>query len=171
MTGLKTRTEREDRKSLMRQLKQFWTNAKYKRGNSTWQLSQQLASKGYDGGKNTIWRFMKSKGWRPLRRQKKPLLTSLSIRRFWGKRGKMEAKKGESWRRETPDTDAFTGAFHPHTAWFDTIQSKSVPVIGLSASRVKKLAENKSGRASVLVLLRFRFFLKPPMRSFRILVM
>ena len=76
MTGLKTRTEREDRKSLMRQLKQFWTNAKYKRGNSTWQLSQQLASKGYDGGKNTIWRFMKSKGWRPLRRQKKPLLTA-----------------------------------------------------------------------------------------------
>ena len=27
------------------------------------------------------------------------------------------------------------------------------------------------GRAPVLVLLRFRFFLKPPMRSFRILVM
>ena len=62
---------------------------------------------------------------------------SLSIRRFWGKRGKMKAKKGESWRR---DTDAFTGALHPHTAWFDTIQSKSLPVIGLSASRVKKLA-------------------------------
>ena len=60
----------------MRQLKQFWTNAKYKRGNSTRQLSQQLASKGHDGGKNTIWRFMKSKCWRPLRRQKKPLLTA-----------------------------------------------------------------------------------------------
>ena len=57
-----------------------------------------------------------------------------------GEKGKMEAKRGESWRRETPDTDAFTGAFHPHTAWFDTIQSKSLPVIGLSASRVKKLA-------------------------------
>ena len=28
------------------------------------------------GGKNTIWRFMKSEGWRPLRRQKKPLLTA-----------------------------------------------------------------------------------------------
>jgi len=27
-------------------------------------------------------------------------ITSLSIRRFWGKRGKMEAKKGESWRGE-----------------------------------------------------------------------
>ena len=66
--------------------------------------------------------------------------TSLSIRRFWRKRGKMEAKKGESWSRETPDTDAFTGAFHPDTAWFDTIQSKSLLVIGLSDSRVKKLA-------------------------------
>ena len=65
---------------------------------------------------------------------------SLSIRRFWGKRGKMEAKKGESWRRETPDTDAFTGAFHLHTALFDTIQSKSHRVIKLSASRVKKVA-------------------------------
>ena len=65
---------------------------------------------------------------------------SLSIRCFWDKRGKMEVKKGESWRRETPDTDAFSGAFHPHTAWFDTIQSKSLPVIGLSASRAKKLA-------------------------------
>ena len=29
------------------------------------------------------------------------LRVSLSIRRFWGKRGKMEAKKGENWRRET----------------------------------------------------------------------
>ena len=35
-------------------------------------------------------------------------ISSLSIRRFWGKRGKTEAKKGESWRIETPDTDAFT---------------------------------------------------------------
>ena len=65
---------------------------------------------------------------------------SLSIRRFWGKRGKMEAKKGESGMREMPDADAFTGAFHPYTAGFDTIQSKSLPVIGLSASSVKKLA-------------------------------
>ena len=69
---------------------------------------------------------------------------NLSIKCFWGKRGKMEAKKGESWRRETPDTDAIAGAFHSHTAWFDTIQSKSCAVIGLSASRVKKLAWNKS---------------------------
>ena len=40
--------------------------------------------------------------------------------------------------------------------------SKSSPEINLTL---------RSGRAPVLVLLRFRFFLKPPMRSFRILVM
>ena len=56
--------------------KKVLKKAKYKRGNSTRQLSQQLASKGLVGGKNTVWRFMKSKGWRPLRRQKKPLLTA-----------------------------------------------------------------------------------------------
>jgi len=54
----------------------FLKKAKYKRGNSTRQLSQQLASKGLVGGKNTVWGFMKSEGWRPLRRQKKPLLTA-----------------------------------------------------------------------------------------------
>ena len=70
---------------------------------------------------------------------------NLSIKCFWGKGGKMEGTKGESWfRRETPDPDAFAGAFHSHTAWYDTIQSKSHAVIGLSASRVKKLAWNKS---------------------------
>ena len=40
--------------------------------------------------------------------------------------------------------------------------SKSSPKINLTL---------RSGRAPVLVLLRFRFFLKPPMRSLRILVM
>ena len=60
----------------MRQLKKILNKAKYKRGNSTRHLSQKLASKGHVGGKNTIWRFMKSEGWRPLRRQKKPLLTA-----------------------------------------------------------------------------------------------
>ena len=57
-----------------------------------------------------------------------------------GGKGERWKRKRESWRRETPDTDAFSEAFHPHTAWFDTIQSKSLPVNGLSASRVKKLA-------------------------------
>ena len=56
--------------------KRILSKAKYKRGNSTRQLSQRLASKGHVGGKNTIWRFMKSEGWRPLRRQRKPLLTA-----------------------------------------------------------------------------------------------
>ena len=56
--------------------KKVLKKAKYTRGNSTRQLSQQLASKGLVGGKNTVWRFMKSKGWRPLRRQKKPLFTA-----------------------------------------------------------------------------------------------
>ena len=91
--------------------------------------------------------YKHERGWensrqlcKPETNSRVPVENSLSIRRFWGKRGKMETKKGDSWRRETPDTDAFTGTFHPHTAWFDTIQSKSHPVIGLSASRVKKLA-------------------------------
>ena len=46
--------------------KRILNKAKYKRGNSTRQLSQRLASKGHVGGKNTIWSFMKSEGWRPL---------------------------------------------------------------------------------------------------------
>ena len=65
MTGLKTRKEREDRKSLMRQFKEFWTKPSTK-------ASKQRPC----WGKNTIWRFMKSEGWRPLRRQNKPLLTA-----------------------------------------------------------------------------------------------
>ena len=84
---------------------------------------------------------------------------SLSIRRFWGKRGKMEAKKGESWSRETPDTDAFTWAFHPHTAWFDTIQSKHFRSLGcelhVSKSSPKINVTLRSGRAPVIVLLPF----------------
>ena len=43
-------------------------------------------------------------------------MTSLIIKRFCAERGKREAKKGESERRETTDTDALTGAFHLHTA-------------------------------------------------------
>jgi len=63
-------------KVLNQAAKKVLKKAKYKRGNSTRQLSQQLANKGLVGGKNTVWRFMKSEGWRPLRRQKKPLLTA-----------------------------------------------------------------------------------------------
>ena len=63
-------------KILNEEVKSFFNKAKYKMGNSTRQLSQQLASRGHVGEKNTIWRFMKSEGWRLLRRQKKPLLTA-----------------------------------------------------------------------------------------------
>ena len=63
-------------KILNKAAKRILNKAKYKRGNSTRQLSRKLASKGHVGGKNTIWRFMKREGWRPLRRQKKPLLTA-----------------------------------------------------------------------------------------------
>ena len=66
---------------------------------------------------------------------------SLSIRRFGGKRRKMEAKKGDSWRRETPDTDTFTGAFHPHTTWFDTIQSNSFRSLGCQLHVSKRSPE------------------------------
>ena len=68
----------------------------------------------------------------------------------------MEAKRGENRRRETADTDAFTGAFHPHTAWFDTIQSKSLPVIRLSASLLT--VRPRSGACVVFRL----FFSFPP---------
>ena len=41
--------------------KKILNKAKYKRGNSTRQLSQQLPSKGHVAEKNSIWRFMKAK--------------------------------------------------------------------------------------------------------------
>ena len=45
-------------------------------------------------------------------------------------KAKTEAKKEESWRWETPDTDPFAGAFHPHTAWFDTIEMQNATKFG-----------------------------------------
>ena len=90
-----------------------------------------------------------------------------------GEKGKDGSNKGRELKERNACTDAFTGAFHPHTAWFDTIQSKSLPVIGLSTSKSSPKINLTllSGRPPVLVLLRFRFLLKPPMRSFRILAM
>ena len=71
--------------------KRMLNKAKYKSGNSTRQLSQQFPSKGHVGGINTIWRFMKSEGWRPLRRrQKKPLL--LGIKAFRNCENKVSRK-------------------------------------------------------------------------------
>ena len=40
--------------------KRILNKAEYKRGNSTRQRPQQLASKGHVGGKNTIWTFISS---------------------------------------------------------------------------------------------------------------
>ena len=74
----KKRTGRQ--KILNEAAKRIVNKAKYKRGNSTRQLSQKLASKGHVGGKNTIWRFMKSEGWRPLRRQKNLCSQPSSVR-------------------------------------------------------------------------------------------
>ena len=72
--GDKKRTGRP--KVLNEAAKKVLKKARYKRKNSTRQLSQRLANKGLVGGKNSVWRFMKSEGWRTLRRQRKPLLTA-----------------------------------------------------------------------------------------------
>jgi len=55
--------------------KNFIQKARCKQGKSTGQLSQDLASKGLSGSKNSVWRFMKNNGWKSCKRQKKPLLT------------------------------------------------------------------------------------------------
>ena len=68
MTGFEDKERTGKPKILNEAAKRILNKAKYKRGNSSRQISQQLASKGYVGGKNTIWRFMKSEGWRLLRR-------------------------------------------------------------------------------------------------------
>ena len=96
-----------------------------------------------------------------------------------GEKGKDGGEKErESWRRETPDKDAFTGAFHP--TQHDSIPSNQNLFRSLGCQlHLSKIWPKinltlRSGRDPVLyffVLLRFRFFLKPPMRSFRILVL
>ena len=61
-------------KILNKAAKRILNKAKYKRGNST--AFTTISKQRPCWGKNTIWRFMKSEGWRPLGRQKKPLLTA-----------------------------------------------------------------------------------------------
>ena len=103
------------------------------------------------------------------------LCVSLSIRRFWGKGEKWKRKRerGEGEKRLTqmlllePSTPTQHDSIPSNQNHFRSLGcqlhvSKSSPKINLTL---------RSGRAPVLVLLRFRFFLKPPMRSFRILVM
>ena len=55
---------------------QVLNKAKYKRGNLTRQLARELERKSLDGGKNSVWRYMKNQGWRALGRPKKPLLST-----------------------------------------------------------------------------------------------
>ena len=101
--------------------------------------------------------------------------SSLSIRRFWGKGGrwKRERKRAEEGKRLTkmlllePCIPTHHDSIPSNQNLFRSLGcqlyvSKSSPKINLTL---------RSGRAPVLVLLRFRFFLKPPMRSFWILVM
>ena len=101
--------------------------------------------------------------------------SSLSIRRFWGKgeRWKRKRERAEGEKRLTqmlllePSTPTQHDSIPSNQNHFRSLGcqlhvSKSSPKINLTL---------RSGRAPVLVLLRFRFFLKPPMRSFRILVM
>ena len=100
---------------------------------------------------------------------------SLSIRRFWG--------KGERWKRKRERAEGekrLTQMFllEPSTpTQHDSIPSNQNNFRSLSCqlhvlkSSPKINLTLRSYRAPVLVLLRFRFFLKPPMMSFWILVM
>ena len=103
-----------------------------------------------------------------------PLFVSLSIRRFWGKGEKWKRKRerGEGEKRltqmlllelstPTQQDSIPSNQNHFRSSGCQLHLSKSSPKINLTL---------RSGRAPVLVLLRFHFFLKPPMRSFRILV-
>ena len=103
------------------------------------------------------------------------VILSLSIRRFWGKgeRWKRKRERGEGEKRLTqilllePSTPTQHDSIPSNQNHFRSLGcqlhvSKSSPKINLTLL---------SGRPPVLVLLRFRFLLKPPMRSFRILAM
>ena len=100
---------------------------------------------------------------------------SLSIKRFWGKgeRWKRKKERAEGEKRLTqmlllePSTPKQHDSIPSNQNHIRSLScqlhvSKSSPEINLTV---------RSCRAPVLVLQRFRFFLKPSMRSFRILVM
>ena len=104
---------------------------------------------------------------------------SLSIRRFWGKgeRWKQKLERGEGEKRLTqmlllePSTPTQHDSIPSNQNHFRSLGcqlhvSKSSPKINLTLQ-----SGPLSGQAPELVLLRFRIFLKPPMRSFRILVL
>ena len=102
-------------------------------------------------------------------------LNSLSIRRFRGKgeRWKRKRERAEQEKRLTQmlllehSTPTQQDSIPSNQNHFQSLGcqlqvSKSSPKINLTL---------RSGRAPALVLLRFRFFLKPPIRRFRMLVM
>ena len=61
---------------LDRTAKKIIEKAKYKRGSSTRKISKQVKKKDLPGSAATVWRYMSSKGWKPLRRKKLPLLSN-----------------------------------------------------------------------------------------------
>ena len=98
------------------------------------------------------------------------IMVSLSIRRFWGKgerwKRKRERAEGEKCLTQMlllePSTPTQHDSKPSNQNHFRSLGcqfqvSKSSPKINLTL---------RSGRAPVLVLLQFRFFLKPPVRSF-----
>ena len=61
---------------LDRTAKKIIEKAKYKTGSSTRKISKQLKNKDLPESTGTVWRYMSSKGWKPLRRKKLPLLSN-----------------------------------------------------------------------------------------------
>ena len=102
------------------------------------------------------------------------ILNSLSIRRFWrkGERCKRKRERAEGDKRLTqmlllePSTPTQHDSIPSNQNHF-----RSLSYLHVSNSSPKITLTLWSGRAPVLVLLRFRFFLKPPVRSFQILTL
>ena len=101
--------------------------------------------------------------------------SSLSIRRFWGKgeRWKRKRERAEGEKRLTqllslePSTPTHHDSIPSNQNHFRSFGCQ----LHVSKSSLKINLTLRSGRAPVLALLRFRSFLKPPLRSFRIPVL
>ena len=97
-----------------------------------------------------------------------------------GERGKNGSEKGREREigREVKERNAWHRCFywslppsHSMIQYHPIKITSGHRVVSFTCQKAKINLTLQSGRAPVLVLLRFRFFLKPPMRSFRILVM
>ena len=99
----------------------------------------------------------------------------VSIRRFLGKgeRWKRQRERSEGEKRLTqmlllePSTSTQHHSIPSNQNQFQSLGCQ----LHVSKSSRKINLTLRSGRAPVLVLLRFCFFVKPPMRGFRVLVM